>query len=1057
MTTKRVIKACDACRKRKIKCNGEKPCAKCIKGLIECIYTCTAKKNTDKSKTRVSNKQIISLLTDKLQNIEALLYNATEANGRASNSSHPDHTNINNSCKSIGDIDTTSKTTTDSATNSSLKTNPDIRNDNVNATVTINATSISNNSPVPLSNNILSPSMEIRGQPGAKIIDKIATTFKKELKNELTSKTKIKNTDGFFLYYNGNTNKDYLGGRSSFSIFNRHGILWLQKKVPTKECTKILNNMVALNSLLKKDNQMYIEKVFQRVEPSLDVKPPSLFLDLICDIICNNIWYTLYILSKDKLFELINKYKTDYDQMDTTHLFLINTIFLCGCSLIRCYYHNSHTLLDELDVWENIFLINSVNYYQKFSLNYTDSSVKDPKSCVQAMLYFSHYMENSPAPQVCFMIVSSAVAICHQIGIYDSNYIDNISDLEERLNCRIIWWNCYRIDKYLSLRVGKPELIAQNEAKGLEEKLLLDITAYIKPDLFEQTKGNYSLVLENLKLSIDGLDILLYDYKLQLSKISSKCFVDLFSAKAAESTSFLKIESKILGLNEKLNEWCDTIPNFMRPELRNYSEIKNKLKLLKKGKPLKLYAYNAGTTTTTTNHNNSKNDNIRVPETDIDPQVYIDKLYLRVLYLLLEYHLISMSINRIAIKSSWAFHLNDNERLLNEDVYVSKIFHNATCILEIIQLVLVDDWNPMLSNELLFTYFSAFVIVFGSGLSVPEYIQQTIKPLIQSVKCFLKPIKEHRIVDVLKWSAFGCHILFFMKLFFFKFEEYINTIKENKDVYNEIDDECKEILKNGYDYYFHDDLRIVYNGVTKHSKLILKNFDESKQRRNKEGKSKKANNNTLGDRMKGRGSIIGSRDNRINSTISGTTHSFNDNGDAKTENNTNKADGNMSSTALDSNELTPGFLSALQDIITGAFENDEAGINKTGETNIANDIAGSFSNGDGFGDGNIIAFPINHARINPNSFNSSKSTVTSNAASTENKNNGLDGINGTSVSSDISTAANNIFHMNDNNLFISRTADVYMDDIFGGTNSITNLDFLDDEIFEWAFNNSLKK
>ncbi|CCH44627.1 putative transcriptional regulatory protein [Wickerhamomyces ciferrii] len=71
---KRVNNACQTCRKKKIKCNGENPCISCINYNVECYYTTKANNkppgsNIDFSKARALKKKALEL-AQKLTNYE---------------------------------------------------------------------------------------------------------------------------------------------------------------------------------------------------------------------------------------------------------------------------------------------------------------------------------------------------------------------------------------------------------------------------------------------------------------------------------------------------------------------------------------------------------------------------------------------------------------------------------------------------------------------------------------------------------------------------------------------------------------------------------------------------------------------------------------------------------------------------------------------------------------------------------------------------------------------------------------------------------------------------
>lgn len=47
----KVVSACGECRRKKTKCNGEKPCAGCLKAHVDCKYVFTQKPNSNSSTT----------------------------------------------------------------------------------------------------------------------------------------------------------------------------------------------------------------------------------------------------------------------------------------------------------------------------------------------------------------------------------------------------------------------------------------------------------------------------------------------------------------------------------------------------------------------------------------------------------------------------------------------------------------------------------------------------------------------------------------------------------------------------------------------------------------------------------------------------------------------------------------------------------------------------------------------------------------------------------------------------------------------------------------------
>ena len=73
----RTAKACMHCRRRRIKCTGESPCASCVKLGRSCVYECGPKK------PRISHKGVITTLKAENQRLRADLRNLRMASGMA--------------------------------------------------------------------------------------------------------------------------------------------------------------------------------------------------------------------------------------------------------------------------------------------------------------------------------------------------------------------------------------------------------------------------------------------------------------------------------------------------------------------------------------------------------------------------------------------------------------------------------------------------------------------------------------------------------------------------------------------------------------------------------------------------------------------------------------------------------------------------------------------------------------------------------------------------------------------------------------------------------------
>jgi hypothetical protein len=74
----KVVSACGECRRKKTKCNGEKPCAGCIKAHVDCKYVTSAKSNAIHSPianvdTKIMMKPPVPPATTSIESIEERL------------------------------------------------------------------------------------------------------------------------------------------------------------------------------------------------------------------------------------------------------------------------------------------------------------------------------------------------------------------------------------------------------------------------------------------------------------------------------------------------------------------------------------------------------------------------------------------------------------------------------------------------------------------------------------------------------------------------------------------------------------------------------------------------------------------------------------------------------------------------------------------------------------------------------------------------------------------------------------------------------------------------
>ncbi|CAG8895661.1 unnamed protein product [Penicillium egyptiacum] len=170
---------------------------------------------------------------------------------------------------------------------------------------------------------------------------------------------------------------------------------------------------------------------------------------------------------------------------------------------------------------------------------------------VQALLGMVIFLLGTLSSQPCGYLISSAVRICHQIRLERS---ENESGLcpEEVEQRRRIFWIAYCLDKEISLRAGIP--IAQRDDDMdvlLPTEVPLDNIG-VMPRTDQQ--GTFNIFRSTCELAL----------------IRSQVHKHLYSV-AAGDRPLVEVATTVAMLDEKLQQWKDSIPTEFRPEPRRPS------------------------------------------------------------------------------------------------------------------------------------------------------------------------------------------------------------------------------------------------------------------------------------------------------------------------------------------------------------------------------------------------------------------------------------------------------------------------------------------------------
>lgn len=406
---RRIARACDMCRKKKIKCDGKMPsCTHCQNYKTECIFT-----QVEKKRQPPKGAKYIEGLENRLARMESLM--------RLSGVLPED----DDGSMDLGTLekrlaDRTSNTGTPGNRNSvSLGTNTESQTPTAQP---------QQKSPVPPSlpsprSGTATPEPS-REKDGDKEEDALAEMMCSLVTNNC-----------------GETR--YIGSSSGFSIFSPKGIEWVNDKTGD-------NSFQSMISTAAIDDNKWIQwkpDVFQDIFKRRVYKPlppKNEALSLLKDFFENfNCMFPLF--HEPTFMHLVDKHYSE-DPYEGSGWWASLNVTLAIAHRLRVM---SNLVPQEEDekAWQ--YLKNAMSVQVELTMRNTDLL------SVQALLGIALFLLGTPNPQPSFFFVAAAIRLAHSIGLHKkgSGFNLNASEIEQR---KRVFWIAYLLDKDISLRSGRP-------------------------------------------------------------------------------------------------------------------------------------------------------------------------------------------------------------------------------------------------------------------------------------------------------------------------------------------------------------------------------------------------------------------------------------------------------------------------------------------------------------------------------------------------------------------------------------------------------------------------
>ncbi|ODV81633.1 uncharacterized protein CANTADRAFT_28738, partial [Suhomyces tanzawaensis NRRL Y-17324] len=518
--------ACDYCRKRKSKCNGEAPCSNCVRFNRLCQYTSVPKerkRRVTKSAThdgRPSKPQpngSISALSTRLSALESLLTNLT-----SKLDSSPSSVSLQDSWK-------TRQLELQLAKNTDKKT--DLKSRDV----------------VPMSAAVTD----------AKTMRKIATP-----KKVCFSSTK-------------NRLKYYFGSHSIFGAFSEKSIQFLRNRLDKGDRLALpaKNLKVAYSNAVDTSIEMWSDPNnplgFEDVKSYFVVGQRTLIFELL-EKHYESIYLASFLCDLNLVRELFQRYYygivSDSRSLDRLGIseYLIMNIALCLCisnvtsqSLRDPDYTTlNNSNIQYLNDLKQDCIDNAIFCYGRLSLQC--EGLRTIQGIALLILYVEgNYLSDFVMTQV---LTSVIVRHSHSLGLlHTSGYLE-VTPEEAELRRRLVWF-CEYMDIDYSYRTGNNLLINFDDMTVLNEFDDHFLSIPMSPFTSDVLTKNSSQLLEKCKER--GSEYYHAYYTLLLNRLRLKSYLSLYSTKAVVSS-----QEQLMDSLDEINSEMNKMAEMMEPEVR---------------------------------------------------------------------------------------------------------------------------------------------------------------------------------------------------------------------------------------------------------------------------------------------------------------------------------------------------------------------------------------------------------------------------------------------------------------------------------------------------------
>ncbi|KAH6964160.1 hypothetical protein HG530_003442 [Fusarium avenaceum] len=515
---RRIARACDMCRKKKIKCDGKMPsCTHCINYKTECVFTQVEKKRAPPKGAKyiegLENRlnrmehllRLSGLLDDEDGDLGALEKKLMERQQKSRQPSMAVVSGPNSPSHSVPSAaDGNVMTPQSSLTSPNSITKDDKRKSTTPAPATTPSTA-----QAPTTNG-----------EEANPEDQVEVEALSEMMCSLV-------TNNF-----GETR--YIGSSSGFSIFSPKGVSWVNGKTGDDSFQRTISEISVDDHKWTNWKPEVFGDLFQRpIFRPLPSKTEA--LSLLQDYFDN--FNCIFPLFHQPTFMHLVQLQYSSDPYQGSGWWASLNIALAIAHRLRVM--SNLVPQDEDDkAWG--YLKNAIGVFPELTMRNTDLL------SVQALLGMALFLQGTPNPQPTFLLVAAAMRLAQSIGLHKRGTGFNLNPIEIEQRKRV-FWIAYMLDKDLCLRAGRPP--AQDDD---------DMNVELPDADPADNIGNIPLADGKGKMN-------LFRVMCEFATIESEVYKRLYSVQATKQSDG-ELLNTIGELDRKLEEWKDSIPIDYRPE-----------------------------------------------------------------------------------------------------------------------------------------------------------------------------------------------------------------------------------------------------------------------------------------------------------------------------------------------------------------------------------------------------------------------------------------------------------------------------------------------------------